>query len=133
MAGNRRFAKWWLGCLAPAALIAVATACGPVRRGSPVPPAPALLFFTNEGLYPADVFVTGPGVSARRVGTVMAGQTDTLVVPADLATRGGTLNVVARLLGRSAIQSGPVSIRPGEHYDVRLPLDARLLGFLPAS
>jgi hypothetical protein len=117
--------------LAPALLI-VAAACGPFRRGSG--PAPALLYFTNESLYQADVFITTAGLGARRIGTVMAGRTDTLVVPTDLATRGGTLNVVARLFSRSDVpRTGPVSILPGERYQLRLSSDARLISFLPAG
>jgi hypothetical protein len=122
----------YLRRLAPAALIllAGAAACVPLRRSAG--PPPARLVFTNESLDQADVFVVIPGVHARRIGTVMAGRTDTLVVPADLVTRGGSLNIVARLFARSgAVQSGPVSIYPGEQYRVRLPLSGRLLSFLP--
>jgi hypothetical protein len=116
--------------LGPALLIALAVGCGPLRRGAG--PPPALLVFTNETLTQAQVYVVTAG-HARRVGTVMAGRTDTLVVPADLTER-GTLNIVARLLARSARpQTGPVSIRAGEQYQVRLPPDGRLLSFLPAG
>jgi hypothetical protein len=116
--------------LAPLILAATA-ACGPVRRGAG--PQPALLFFRNESLEQAAVYVAAAGLGFRRIGTVFGGQTDTLAVPADLAMRGGTLNIVARLLARSEVpQTGPVSIRPGEHYEVRLPPDGRLMAFLPA-
>jgi hypothetical protein len=117
--------------LAPALLIAAAAACGPIRRGAG--PPPAVLLFTNESLYQADVFVVAQGLGATRIGTVMGGQTDTLVIPASLATRGGTMSIVARLFARSALaRTGPVSILAGERYEVRLPPDARLLSFLPA-
>jgi hypothetical protein len=117
--------------LAPVVLI-VAAACGPLRRGGSAP-APALLYFTNESLYQADVFITAAGAGARRIGTVMSGRTDTLAVPTDLTTRGGTLNVVARLFARSSVpRTGPVSILPGERYQVTLSSDARLISFLPA-
>ena len=116
--------------LAPALLIAAAATCGPIRRGTG--PSPAVLLFTNESLYQADVFVVAQGLGATRIGTVMGGQTDTLVVPASL-TRGGTMSIVARLFARSALaRSGPVAILAGERYEVRLPPDARLLSFLPA-
>jgi hypothetical protein len=118
-----------LGRLVPALLIAAVAACGPYRRSAA--PPPTFLYFTNESLYQAEVYITIPGVTARRIGSVMAGRTDTLVVPADLANRGGTLNIVARLPGRSSLpQTGPVSILPGDRYAVRLPLDGRLLSFL---
>jgi hypothetical protein len=130
MASNHSISRS-LRRLAPAVLIiAAAVACGPFRRGPGQPPA--LLIFTNESLDQANVYAAAPGLGTRRIGTVMAGRTDTLAVPAELANR-ANLNIVARLPGRSAAaQTGPVAIRPGEQYRVRLPLDARLLSFLPA-
>ncbi len=117
--------------LAPAILMAAAAACGHHRRG--VAAEPAVLLFTNESLDQAAVYVVVPGLYATRIGTVMPGRTEPLVVPADLTRRGGTLNIVARLLARSvAPQTGPVAIAPGEHYEVRLPSDERTLVFLPA-
>jgi hypothetical protein len=118
--------------LVPLVAIVVVAACGPVRRGAG--PAPTLLYFTNESLHQAAVYIAAPGLGFRRIGTVFAGRTDTLTVPAELATRGGTLNIVARLLARSDVpQTGPVSIRPGEQYQVTLPLNSRLISFLPAG
>jgi hypothetical protein len=115
-----------------AMLIAVVAACSSARRGGPAA-EPAYLVFSNNSLTQADVFIVSPGFGSRRVGTVMSGQTDTLRVPADIATRGGTVNIVARLLARNQTpQTGPVSIFPGEMYDVRLQTDGRLLSFLPA-
>jgi hypothetical protein len=128
MTNNRRIVRRLLR-LAPAILIAAVAACAPVRRGGGAPPA--TLVFTNDALYQAAVYIVVPGVQARRVGTVMPGQTDTLVVPTDLSTRGGTVNIVARLLNRSP-QTGPVSILTGEQYVVRLTNDTRVLSFLPA-
>ena len=107
-------------------------ACGPLRRGPAQPPA--TIIFTNESLDQAAVYVVAPGRDFRRIGTVFAGRTDTLRVPADLALRAGTLNIVARLLARPMLaQTGPVALRPGGQYRVRLPTDARLLSFLPAG
>jgi hypothetical protein len=130
MAANRSINRS-LRRLAPAVLIVAAVACGHLRPGGGQPPA--LLIFRNESLDQANVYAVAPGLGSRRLGTVMAGRTDTLTVPADLASR-ANLNIVARLLTRSgAAQTGPVAIRPGEQYQVTLPLDARLLSFLPAS
>ena len=115
-----------------AAILAAAAACGPMRRGPSTPPA--VIYFTNESLDQASVFLVAPGLDFRRIGTVMPGRTDTLTVPSDMANRGGLLNLVARLLARSELpQTGPISLRPGEAYQVRLPPDARLLSFLPAG
>jgi hypothetical protein len=116
--------------LAPALLLATASVCGPLRRNAG--PPPTQLVFTNDALTQADVFIIAQGVGSRRIGTVFPGQTDTLVVPLDIATRGGTVNVVARLLAGSSVSSGPVSILPGERYEVGLSNNSRLLSFLPA-
>jgi hypothetical protein len=119
----------------PAVLILVAVAagaCGPFRRG--VGPQPASIIFRNESLDQAAVYVVMPGVDFRRIGTVFPGRADTLTVPADVVARGGMVNIVARLLARSDLpQTGPVSIRPGEQYVVTLPLNSRLISFLPAG
>ena len=74
-----------------------------------------------------------PGAEFRRIGTVIPGRTETLNIPSDMAIR-GSLNIVARLLARNEVpQTGPVTIRPGERYQVRLTTDARSLSFLPAE
>jgi hypothetical protein len=116
---------------APAIAIAAVAACAPFRRSADLPPAE--LVFRNESLTQADVFIVGQGLNARRIGTVMSGHTDTLIVPTDISARGGTVNIIARLLARSAApRTGPVSINPGERYEVTLSVDARMLSFLPA-
>ena len=130
---RRRSTRRWLRHVTPlAAILAATAACGQLRRGPSTPPA--VIYFTNESLDQASVFLVAPGLDFRRIGTVMPGRTDTLTVPADMANRGGPLNLVARLLARSEIpQTGPITLRPGEAYQVRLPPDARLLSFLPAG
>jgi len=118
--------------LGPAVLILLAVACVPLRRTAG--PPPAFIIFRNESLDQAAVYVVTPGVEFRRIGTVFPGRTDTLTVPADIAFRAGTVNIVARLLARSELpQTGPVSIRPGEQYLLTLPLNSRLISFLPTG
>ena len=57
-----------------------------------------------------------------------------LTVPAHLAQRGATLNIVARLLARSERpQTGPILIHPGDTYEVRLTSDLLFLSFFPAG
>ncbi len=117
--------------LAPVVSILAAAACGPVRPGTGQPPAAVI--FENQSLEQATVYIVAPGIQFRRIGTVFAGRTETLTVPADL-TRAGSLNIVARLLARPEVpQTGPVSLYPGERYRVTLPPDAKLLSFLPAG
>jgi hypothetical protein len=114
------------------AALAAASACGPLRNR----PASerALLYFSNEGLDQADVFAVVPGSDAVRIGTVLAGRTDTLVVPEGIVTRRENINIVARLLARSvAPQTGPIAIYPGARWQIRLPLDAKMLVALPAE
>lgn len=120
------------GVVALAAAIAGLAACGPFRRNSGQ--APALLYFTNESLDPADVYAVTSNDQRTRIGTVFAGRTDTLTVPTDIAARGDNVNLVARLLARSATpSSGPIPIRPGDHLVVRLPVDQKVLVVLPGD
>jgi hypothetical protein len=118
--------------VAPLLLIGLLAACGPTRRGAASVP-PTELLFTNESLSQADVYIVAQGLGTRRIGSVMSGQTATLRVPASLSMRGGVVNIVARLLAHSGtLQTGPVSISPGERYEVRLPSGGRVISFLPA-
>src|SRR5207247_5747024 len=54
-------------------------ACGPFHRGTS---ASAAIIFKNESLDQADVYASGPDGNPVRIGTVFAGATDTLRVPA---------------------------------------------------
>ena len=121
-----------LGRLLPALLLTVA-ACNAFRHGGPAP-EPATIFFVNESLEQADVYAVAQSGDRRRIGTVMAGRTDTLSVPASMLSSGGAINIYVRLLASSRRpETGPVTIIPGEAYLVRLPSDERLLSFLPAG
>ena len=94
---------------------------------------PAYVIFSNQAMDQATVYVAAPGVELRRIGTVMAGQTDTLTVPFDLVSGPSSLNIVARLLAQSGLpQTGPVTMISGQRYNVTLTPDARLLSFLPS-
>ena len=94
---------------------------------------PTVIEFNNESLAQADVFVAASSSGPRRIGTVFAGRTETLTIPAEIASR-GTVTVVARLLARSHTpSSGQLAIGPGTHLSVRLPLDEKTLYVLPAN
>ena len=102
---NAHFRTRHLRLVAGLAAVVGSAACGPLHHGPGS--APAKLFFTNESLDQADVYAVIPGSQSIRIGTVMAGQTDTLTVPADITARGDNVNVVARLLAHSgAIRAG---------------------------
>lgn len=116
------------------ALVAALPACSRHHPGEAIDlDEPAMMTFRNESLAQADVFAIAQGSNAMRIGTVMAGRTETLRIPAEVANR-GTIRIVARLLASSALpNSGTIAIHPGEHLDVRLPLDQRTLVVLPGS
>jgi hypothetical protein len=120
--------------VALASLLALPAACGPFRRGETGEAAGQLaarIYFNNESLDQAAVYAVGPGSDQVRIGTVMAGRTDTLVVPSSLV--GSTsLRIYARPLGRSIMpSSGTVTLQPGEALSITLPSDQRTLVVLP--
>jgi len=109
-----------------------AAACGPFHKNNGLPPA--YLYFTNESLDQADVYAVLSGDQPIRIGTVASGRTDTLTVPPEVSSRGENVNVVARLLARSARpSSGPIPIHPGDRLVVRLPVDQKMLVVLPGE
>ena len=118
--------------LAIAVVLTGSAACGSSRHASANQQQRAVLEFTNESMDKADVYAVVAG-QAVRIGTVFAGRTERLVVPPDLAFRGSNVNVVARILARSnRPQSGPISIRPGDRLEVRLPVNLQTLVVLPS-
>ena len=112
--------------------LGVTAACGPLRNRA-TPQERAVISFTNESLDQADVYAV-TATQAIRIGTVLDGRTEELVVPADIAFRGQNMNVVARLLAQSyRPSSGPISLSPGQRITVRLPMDQRMLVVLPGD
>jgi hypothetical protein len=117
----------------PAALM-VLPACSRNQANTDVTSSDATVVeFNNESLAQADVFVRAQGADTRRIGTVMAGRKEDLVVPREIVNA-GSITVFARLLARSGVPStGPVAVAPGTHLSVRLPVDERTLVVLPAQ
>src|SRR6185503_11896262 len=113
--------------------LALAGACGPYHHtGQAAGDLAAVLYFTNESLDQAAVYAVGQGSQQIRIGTVMAGRTDTLTVPPSLVGSGTSIQIVARQLGHNlGPQSGPLSLVPGDELAIRLPSDARTLIVLP--
>ena len=127
---NPAAARARLRGLGVAIALSVTAACGPLRH-RPAAQEQAILSFTNESVDQADVYAV-VGTQAVRIGTVLAGRTERLVVPPDIAFRGSNVNVVARLLAQSnRPQTGPITLRPGERLEIRLPMDQRALVVLP--
>ena len=129
---GRAPSAWRLRRLAGAVILVAFAACGRFHPfgGS----GPAAVIFSNQSLDQADVYAVVQGQSAVRIGTVMAGRTDTLTVPSDVTAPGAQVNIVARILARSiAPSTGAVSIYPGQSYTVTLSSDEKILSFLPAQ
>jgi hypothetical protein len=111
------------GCRTPGAARS-ATAAG----------APTVLLFSNQSQYEAGVYLVQPGGVRRRLGTVMPGRTDSLLIRPGVVPVGSTVAIVARLLARSDVPStGPFALRPGDRYVVTLPPQANILSLLPAT
>lgn len=115
-------------------LLFLATAvqgCGRLRPGNPADEA--YVIFTNEALEQASVYASVGGVEGNRIGTVMPGRTDTLLVPRSYIGRGGVW-ITARLLARrERPTTGSIPMHRGDRLYVRLPSDARQLIVLPAD
>ena len=93
----------------------------------------AQVVFVNQSLDQADVYVVTDAGTSQRIGTVFAGRTATLDVPANIIARGGTVSIAARLLARSmAPRTGPITLSAGERLQVTLPSNAATLTVLPA-
>jgi hypothetical protein len=114
-------------------LLAAAGACGRFHRGEDDPETRAQIVFVNESLEQADVFAASQGGESIRMGTVQAGRTETLNVPAQFVSR-ASVTIVARLLARSgALRTGPIAINAGDRIQVRLPVNGHVLSVLPAQ
>jgi hypothetical protein len=118
-----------------ATLVALLSACGaPYYQGQASGELAARLYFTNESLDQAAIYAGQPGLRPIRIGTVMPGRTEVIVVPSTVLGASGSLNVFARPLGRdTGPDTGPILLSPGEALTIRLPMDQRTLIVLPPS
>lgn len=116
----------------PALIIAIAfgaAGCAPLQR--PAGDHEATLIFQNESLSQATVFVMVAGMGTTRLGVVQAGDTDTLMVPANITRRSTSVNIVARLFASRLVpQTGPVAITAGDTFVVTLNTAQRLLSIM---
>ena len=106
------------------------TACGRfMHSGEPT----AQVIFVNESLDQADVYAVLNGSQSQRIGTVFAGRTETLDIPTNIISAGGTVSIVARLLAHTyAPSTGPLTLNPGDRIRITLPSNGRSLSVLPA-
>lgn len=100
-----------------------------IHNGEPV----AQVVFANESLDQADVYAVLNGGQSQRIGTVFAGRTETLDIPRNITSAGGTVSIVARLLAHTyAPSTGPLTLNPGDRIRITLPSNGRSLSVLPA-
>ena len=115
-----------------AALAAVA--CGPLHPSTSADEARSIVIFANQSMDQADVYAVIPGSEGRRIGTVMAQHTDTLVLPNSMTARMGGINIVARIFASNKVlQSGPISLNSGDVVRVEMPASQLTLAVLPGS
>jgi hypothetical protein len=106
------------------------TGCGPFHRGTQLE---SVIVFHNQSLDQADVYAIGSGGNPTRIGTVFAGRTETLNVPASITGGGGRVNVVARIFASGLlVVTGPFTLLPGDSMDVTLTSDEKILSVLPS-
>lgn len=113
-------------------LLAITTACGPLRRGPER--EQTVLTFTNESTTQADVFAQTPG-GLVRLGTVYPNKTEEFRLPENvMLSASGGLNVIARLLpSRASVETGALTVVHGDRFLVRLPAAQNLLVVTPMT
>jgi hypothetical protein len=122
--GIRRAFGWILGAL-------IIAGCGPFHHGSQVE---SVVMFHNQSTDQADVYAVGSGGDPFRIGTVFAGRTETLRVPASITGGANRVNILARIFGSGRlVVTGPFTLMPGEPMNVTLTSDEKILSVLPAS
>lgn len=116
---------------AAAALTLVLAGCGPLHRGKQ---PESVVVFHNQSIDQADVYALGSGGDPYRIGTVFAGRTETLRVPASVSGGASRVNVIARIFpsGR-VVATGPFNLGAGDSMDVTLTSDERMLSLLPST
>ena len=130
MQHDRRAAHRPFHRLGLAALV-VAAACGPFRRNAYDPNAQVVVSFVNQSTDQANVYAVTSSGERIRLGTVMSGQTTSLVLPRTV-TALGSAYLTADLLARSATpRTGLLTFVPGDRLTVTLPAPANTLVVTP--
>jgi hypothetical protein len=114
-----------------ATLVVAGAGCRSTARG---PAVTADVTFENQGFTTATVYAIGQSGEPYRVGTVDAGRTERLRIPASLVQTGGTVSFMARPLATNRVaRSGPITIRAGDSLRITLPSTANVLNVLPGG
>ena len=117
--------------LAVAILATSLAACAGARGASPSSER-GMIVFSNESFVEATLYATVGSGRGYRMGTVMAGRTDTLAVPLSMGNRANVVFYADLLARAESPRTAPVSMRPGEWLLVRLPSSLSALHVLPA-
>ncbi|MEP6492038.1 MAG: hypothetical protein ABJF01_05140 [bacterium] len=124
ISSTRRVVAVGLGLILP-------VGCGGFHNGQAAGILAARVLFNNESLEEAAVYAVS-GTQQQRIGTVMPGRTDTLVVPPIFLSGSGVFHLIARPLARSiAPDSGPIALHAGEDILITLPANQNTLIVLP--
>jgi hypothetical protein len=127
--------KSYRNTLVSGVVLAAATACGGLHSGGATPDSgPTTVVFRNESLDQADLFAVRRSAGALRLGTIMAGRTDTLEIQKGTVAPGESVDFVARLLtGKHTPHSGMVAVSPGQVLTITLPQTENILSVLPGQ
>jgi hypothetical protein len=107
-------------------------ACAPYHTGSAAGDLGAKIYFKNESFDQVAVYAVLGGIQTSRIGTVMAGRTDTLSLAPSIINSPSGLTILVRPLGRDfTAEVGPITILPGDALEIGLPPSQRMLVVLP--
>ena len=110
---------------------ALVSSCGRMRMGSEE--ERSYVIFSNQSIDQVTVFASVPNSEMRRIGTVMAGRTDTLEVAYSLTSRGSGINILARpFASNRLLQTGSFAFGRGDWVTVELQPSGLTLAVLPA-
>ncbi len=119
-----RFSRRLAFALAAAIMLAPA-GCGRMQTGGSSSDDIVAVSFANESRDHADVFVVAPDLPAKRVGTVLEGETARLRVPRVYFTK-GKISFYVNMRYRDVVPGTDMfTVTPTEQLKLRLPSDMK--------
>ncbi len=109
----------------------VASGCSSAIQGG-VDNAPVVIF-SNQSLDATTVYAARPGGDPRRLTSVMPGRTETLTLPADIASASTVTILAGSASGTIAASTGMISVSPGTRLAITLNPTGNALSVLPAG